>query len=173
MDGSLSSTSVECFTLEDGQWKDGRSLPVALRYPIAAELNNSAYVIDQLSKELLQLDVAKKTWIPRATLQSANDMFSMAAVNGRLCVAGGGSRLTAWYTPDTDTWCMGQQQPKEKHKDGCLVQHDSTTLLLLGGGVTDVIEELNMTDGSWSTKAYKMPAELRNHKSFMLDLPQE
>ena len=97
----------------------------------------------------------------------ANDA-SMISVNNQLLVAGGWKKVCAWYTPSTDTWCMGQK-PKEWHHYGSLVYHDNT-ILLLGDTSEDGTDAVEEYSGTWSVIDIKMPKNLRNHHAVVLDM---
>ena len=177
-----SSKSVDYLALEDGTWKSGPDIPVDVRYPKVAEITGSAYLLDEETRQLNQLDVTTsmegKVWNKRASLPGDGDCegVSMISMNHQLCVAGGRGRMTAWYSPATDTWSIGQQTIQE-HWYGPLVFHDNV-LFLLGGsyktthGAND-IEQLSMENGSWAVSDMKMPEKLMLQHALVLYIPQD
>ena len=96
----------------------------------------------------------------------------MTSTKDKLCVAGGGDRIFAWYDPMTDAWTT-MEQPVRVHAYGTLVYHNNK-FLLLGGShrdATDEVEEYSVEDDAWAVCAYKMPAKLSLHHGLILDLP--
>ena len=94
---------------------------------------------------------------------------SMTSAHGRLYVAGGFSKVCAFYRPSTDTWCF-VQPPLYEHSYGALV-HFNNKLVLLGVNVdcgTDNVEEYNFGGGSRVVCNYKMPAQLAGHCAVVL-----
>ena len=171
------SVSVDYLPLDGGNWQHGEALTLAVYWPKVADINGNVYVLDaECTKQLLQLDPEKKIWNKRASLpvDGKNCGVSMIAVNGRLCVARGPQRICAFYTPETDTWCM-EQQPNKIHNYGSLVHNDNTLMLLRGSFErdTDEAEELNLEDGSWSISNLKMPTPLKLHYALALDVSQQ
>ena len=177
------SASVNCLTLENGQWVSLPDSPIKTACPKVAELNGFLYLLDADTMKLMKFDLEKKVWIilesirvPSCYIPVSN--VSMIAVNGQLCVAGGDNNICAWYHPATNTWSISKQNPRRNHVDGSLVQQDNTTLLLLGGNYgflegTDEVEEYNVADGSWSLSKFRMPTHLVGHTALYLDIPQE
>ena len=179
--GGRLSRSVDCLTLESGQWESLPDSPITATAPIAAELSGKLFMLAVTTNQLLQFDVENEVWTDLASLpgEIAKEAC-MIAVNGRLCVAGGPKKICAWYNPATNTWIMGTQKPKRVHCNGSLVQQDNNTLLLLGGRLglafrgTDYIEQFNIADGAWSRSKLKMPMKnLHQHKALYLDIPQD
>ena len=168
------STSLQMMTIEEGTWEAGPDMPKATRFPKVAEIDENMYVLNEMTKELVHLDVANKVWSQKTSLPVEDCCgASMTSARGRLYVGGGKDRIFAWYDPGTDAWCMGQQ-PRQQHIYGSLVYHDDK-LLLLGGSYkngTDEVEEYSVEDGAWSVCSYRMPASLYIHHCLVLGIPQ-
>ena len=95
----------------------------------------------------------------------------MTSARGRLFVAGGDDMICAWYSPETNTWCTGQQ-PLRMHVHGALAFHDDK-LLFLGGSFddgTDEVETYDIDEDKWRMCSYKMPRELCFHQAFTLNM---
>ena len=160
-----------------GDWQCLLELPVALSDPKVAALNDSAYILDEDTRQLMRMDVEKKTCVQLSPLPGEGICpgVSMATVNNKLCVAGDRPPICAMYEPDTDTWCE-IQKPNQWHFYGSLIFYQEK-LLLLGGKWhirgTDDIEEYTFDEGKWSTSGIRMPQEsLCDHYSFVLDIPK-
>ena len=95
----------------------------------------------------------------------------MTSGRGRLFAAGGQFKICAWYTPGTNTWCMGENT-LWSHMYGSLAYIDDK-LMLLGGSYdrdTDAVEEYDIKADEWSVYSYKMPRRLYNHQALTLAL---
>ena len=174
LDSTDMSQRVDFFAMYGNTWQKGPDLPFKVNFPKVAQINDRVFLLDELSKQLLHLDVDNHRWSHRSSLPSKEPNVygvSMTAARGRLYVAGGYFRTCAWYRPCTDTWCVVQGTLK-KHVYGSLV-YNKDKLVLLGGSFTtntEEIEEYNFEEGTWSLCSYKMPASLMNHCALVLDL---
>ena len=163
------SQSVDCLALEDGRWQNGPELPMGVYLPRVAQIKDIIYLLDsQNSKQLVQLNPESNAWVRRA--MPPNEVcyeVSMTSVNDMLCMAGkqGDDRICAWYNPATDAWSKGQQ-PLLSHCGGALIHHNNKVILL--GGRTDEVEELNIETGKWSVSSIKLPAPLYLPHSLVL-----
>ena len=174
------SVSVAYLTIKDGRWQRGPDLPIVMRWPKVAEVDGSMYLLDAwFTKKLLELDVEKQEWNSRAPIPvgELDNKVSIVAVNGQLNVAGGLKKISAWYTPATDSWCIAQG-PAQWHYFGSLVHYNDAVLLLGGRDVpdqqgSDDIEVFNCEHETWSTSIIKMPASLKQHHAMVLDFPPE
>ena len=143
------NTTVEYLATEDEAWKARPVLLICVTFPKVANINDHAYLLDEATRQLLELDTKRNTWVHHAPLPGYGYCaeVSMAAVNGLLYAMGGRDRICAWYTPDTNTWCTGQQ-PERQHKYGSLVYYEDR-LMLLGGSYMGGTDEKNNT--MWRT----------------------
>ena len=168
--------SVYSMVLKYGKWKNKPSLPLAVRYPKVTNIANSVYLLDaENSKKLWRLDADDGEWNELAPLPVENYCFgvSMVSARGRLFVAGGRRRVCAWYRPNEDTWCTGQQ-PLSVHRYGALT-HYNNKLLLLGGNCsrgTDDVEEYNIDEDKWSLCNYKIPKSVYLHHAAVLKVDE-
>ena len=132
------------------------------------------YLLDaEDSKKLWHLDVDEGEWNELAPLPIKNKCYgaSMISARGRLFVAGGHQRTCAWYQPESNTWCTGQQ-PLREHNYGALA-HYNEKLLLLGGyfkGGTDEVEEYHIDEDKWSMCSYKMPKKINLHHAIVMKI---
>ena len=137
-----------------------------------SNFGNSVYLLDEITNQLLHLDIDKQVWSQLASLPEQEKYcagVSMTSARGQLFVVGGLNRICAWYQPETNTWCTGQQ-PLQKHRYGSLAYRNNT-LLLLGGSFsdgTDEVEEYDIDEDKWIVCSYKMPRKLYNHHAFIL-----
>ena len=172
---SQPSKSVDFIAMEHGNWIEGPGLPQAMKFPTVSKLDNRVYLLDQCSSQLLRLDIDKEIWHTLAPLPSDGTCVgvSMTAAHKRLFVAGGLQKFCAWYSPETNTWCKGQQ-PLREHKYGALTYHHDK-LVLLGGhfgderGTNDV-EEYNIEEDKWNVCSYKMPKKLYLHHAVVVSM---
>ena len=171
---SKPSDSVQLMVMKDGEWKNGPNMPVGIQCPRVSNLDDDVYLLDEVTNQLLHLDVHEQVWSHLASLSEENEYcagVSMTSAQGRLFVAGGENMICAWYHPKTNTWCTGQQ-PLAKHIYGALAYHDDT-LLLLGGnfsGGTDDIEKYNIEENKWSVCNYKMPKKTYFHHAVVVNV---
>ena len=168
------SASVHSMVMACGRWEHEADMPLAVTLPKVSNIANTVYLLDaENSMKLLQLD-DKKVWSELAPLPVEGPCYgiNMISARGRLFVAGGKDMTCAWYNPDSNTWCTGQQ-PLGEHIYGALACHNDK-LLLLGGsytGGTDEVEEYDIDNDTWSMCSYKMPRKLCGHHAFILDMP--
>ena len=178
--GYLNSSRRDCHGVdflmidEGGSWQKGPDCPIPVSNPKVSNIDESVYLLDQKTKELLRLDIPKKIWTKRASLPVKDSCYgvSMTSTKEKLYVAGGRERICAWYDPMTDVWTI-MKQPAHEHMYGTLISYNSK-LLLLGGSYnngTDEVEEYSVEDGTWSACTYKVPAKVFNHHGLVLDLP--
>ena len=171
--GSTStSDSVQMMPMKKGEWNNGPKMPLPVQHPKVTNIGDSAYILDEITNQLLHLDIEKQVWSQLAALSEDEKCcvgVSMTSARGQLFVAGGGNRICAWYQPETNTWCTGQQ-PLQKHRYGALAYHNNNFLLLGGNfkGGTDEVEEYNIAEDKWSVCSYKLPRKLYNHHAFTL-----
>ena len=169
--------TVDMLRSNENRWQIGPELPFGVNFPKVAEINESVYLLDEITSQLLHLDVENQTWSRRAPLPWKNpDWYypgvSMTSARGQLYVAGGYFSICAYYRPFTDTWFF-LQPTIQAHIYGSLVYHNDK-LILLGGnfdGGTDDVEEYTIEDDSWSMCTYKMPQGLINHCALVLTIP--
>ena len=173
-DTSEPSDLVDFMIMKDGKWTCGPNMPLAVKFPKVSNLGNNVYFLDEISNQLLCLDIDQEIWKQLASLSAEKQYCagaSMISAHTRLFVAGGHSMICAWYSPNTNTWCTGQQ-PLHQHKYGALVYH-SDTLLLLGGSFrdgTDTVEEYDIEEDKWTVCSYKTPRKLECHHAVMLNM---
>ena len=163
--------SVNVLLIENDTWERGPNLPFPTDSSQVTELDGKIYLLDQASHSLLHLDRESEVWSSKTSfpLNVFIAGVSMTSGHGRLYVAGGFSKVCAFYRPLADTWCF-MQPPLYKHNYGALV-HFNNKLVLLGGNAhsgTDKVEEYNFGGGSWVVCNYKMPAHLAGHCAVML-----
>ena len=159
---------------EGGSYQNGPDLHNDVHYPKVSNIDESVYLLNEMTRELLHLDISNKIWTKRTSLPVEGNCpgVSMTSTKDKLCVAGGLKKICALYDPTADVW-ITMKQPVHVHRYGTLVYH-SNKLLLLGGSwsdSTDEVEEYNVEDDTWSVCAYKMPVKLYNHHGLVLDLP--
>ena len=166
------TNSVEMIPIEGGLWQDGRNMPIAVDKPKVADINESVYVLDEDTGNLLHLDVSRKIWSTRTPFpQGRCRGVSMVSAQDKLFLAGGSDRVCAWYNTASSAWFMFQQ-PLQKHKYGTLVHYDNK-LILLGGsyvGGTEEVEEYDIESDSWSMCQFLMPAGLFYHYAVLLEM---
>ena len=74
----LSGSNSECrsvyFLMIDGggRWQKGPDLPIFVNLPKVSDIDESAYLLDEKSTELLHLDITNKIWSKRASLPVAD-----------------------------------------------------------------------------------------------------
>ena len=164
------SDSVQMMAMKEGEWNNGPKMPLSVKFPKVSNLGDSLYLLDEITNQLLHLDIDKQVWNQLASLSEEKKYctgVSMTSAGGRLLVAGGWEKICAWYQPETNTWCTGQK-PFQKHQYGALVYHDNK-FLLLGGSFnagTDKVEEYDIEEDKWTVCTYKMPRKLYNHHAF-------
>ena len=172
--GTNPSDSVHLMIMKDGKWTHGPNMSLAVKFPKVSNLGNNVYLLDEASNQLLCLDIDKHVWKQLASLPTEKKYCvgaSMTSAQGRLFVAGGHLMICAWYNPNTNTWCTGQQ-PLHKHKYGALAYHNDK-LLLLGGsfeGGTDAVEEYDIEEDTWTVCLYKMPRKIEGHHAVVLNM---
>ena len=166
------SKSVDCLALEDGQWKDGKELPIAVWIPVVAQIKGIIYLFDRFNtNQLLKIDPKSNRWIRQASPPPGNYIgVSMTSANNQLCVTGGSECHCTWYNPAMSSWCKGQN-PIKMHHYGSLVHHDNKLIYL--GGQSDDVEELSIETGTWSVSSIKLPVKLEEHEGLVLDIPQQ
>ena len=178
----LKRKSVDFLALENKPWQRGPDIPVTVQHPKVAEITGSVYLLDEDTRQLMQLDnvttdMQGKAWTMKASLPGDGNCegVSMISVDNHLCVTGGDCRITAWYDPMTNAWSLGQQTIK-KHWYGPLVHHNDVLYLLGGSYKTtygdDDIEELSIEGGTWTVSNMKMPKSLMLHQALELDFPK-
>ena len=172
------SDSVDFMVMEDGDWEEGPALPLAVEFSEATNLDDSIYLLEVKSLQLLCLDIDKRVWNKLAKLpvrganQGAVHEISLTSAHGMLFAAGGLIRVCAWYSPATDTWCTGEP-PLQIHNYGALAYHNRK-LVLLGGhdevDGTDEVEEYNIEENKWSMCTYKIPKKILFLHAVLLDM---
>jgi hypothetical protein len=164
------SSSVHSLDIDGGVWKEEPALPDTVRYPEAARVDSTLYVMNTYHKnQLYQQDPVSKTWRRKAKCPERSCLGArMTAVRGRLYVTGGNAKLFWCYDTTTDTWTAGQA-PLLQHDFGALVFLDDK-LVLIGGHDEDGAEEYDFTTGSWSLCAFKVPHKLCNLHAVALDM---
>ena len=164
------SRSVHLMLMKKGEWTNGPNISLAVAFPTVANIDSMVFVLDRDdSKRLWCMDVDENVWNELAPLPTEKRCCgaSMTSAQGRLFVAGGYENICAWYQPETNTWCTGQQ-PLQSHNYGALTFHNDK-LLLLGGifnAGTDEVEEYDIVEDKWSMRSYKLPRKLYNHHAF-------
>ena len=113
-------------------WQIGPDLPIAVENPQVAAIDNRVYVFDQETGRMFCLHIDTQQWEPL----EGPPLFqfhgvSMTSALERLYLAGGRSRIFAWYDPTTMEWTIGPK-PQYKHWHGALVYHNEH-LHLMGG----------------------------------------
>ena len=169
------SDSVDC--LDNGTWQSGPNVPMSVKDPKVADINGKVFLLDGLTKQLLQLCTNMNAW-NRCASWPGSDVSdaTMISMQDNLLLAGGFTSVCGWYIPSTNTWCMSQAPKVHGHCHGALVYHNNTILLLGGNrwtsGSTDAVEEYSK-NGTWSVSNIKMPASLQYHHAFVIDMPHE
>ena len=168
------SSSVHSIDIANGNWQKEPALPLTVQCPNVSDVDESLYLFDaDDSGQLLQMNITEKIWRKRASPPNGKRYTAVTMISAldRLFVAGGESMICAWYIPETDTWCTGQQ-PLREHWYGALT-HINRKLLLLGGyfidGGTNAVEEYDIDDDKWTVCNHTMPRNIFFHQAFMLD----
>ena len=167
---TTASRSVHLMLIKKGEWTNGPNIPLALTFPTVASIDSVVFLLDcEYSKRPWCLDVDENVWNELAPLPTEKCCCgaSMTSAQGRLLVAGGYENICAWYQPETNTWCTGQQ-PLREHNYGALTFHNDKLLLLGGnfGGGTDEVEQYDFEEDKWTVCSYKLPQKLYNHHAF-------
>ena len=166
--GTDDRNSVECLSFLLGRWESGPDMPYHM-LPDVAEMTGDVYVLDAEGDQLLCLDFDKKEWSSKSSVPLPADedqWMRMVSAHGRLYAAW--NKLWAWYTPETDTWCIGQSLLKLRHDNFtmCGLVHLKNRLLFLKGSSCDyryagyTVEECNLEDHTWSVSAITEPRSL-------------
>ena len=169
------SKSVYMLVPDNAAWQQGPNLPFDVKFPKLTEIDNSVYLLDEASTQLLQLDEESR-WQKKASLPWKEPDYhgvSMTSAKGQLYVAGGRNKVFAYYRPCIDTWCTAKP-PLQRHRYGSLVYHKDK-LILLGGNFSqdsDGVEEYSFEEGMWSLCSYRMPSGLFNHCGLVLNVPK-
>ena len=172
----IKSKSVYMLAPNNATWQPGPYLPFDVKFPKVAEIDNSVYLLDETSTQLVQLDEESRRWKKRASLPWKEPDYhevSMTSAKGQLYVAGGHNKVFAYYKPCIDTWCFAKR-PLQRHKYGSLVYHKDK-LILLGGNFREGyngVEEYSFEEGTWSLCSYKVPSGLFNHCGLVLNVPK-
>ena len=173
------SDTMHCLTLQDdGSWEELPESPIAAHHVRIAVIHGQLFMLatEYTTTQLFSYNIRNEEWstlvpCPGGAYKRAN----MLAVNHELLVVGGEKRICMWYSPSTNAWCEGKQ-PIKQHLFGAMVRNSSTTVMLLGGNFarrgTDEVWEVDITEGSWSMKSFKMPDSLICHTALMLVMPE-
>ena len=174
-DSSTPSFSVHSMVIDHGFWQSGPDMPQGVKFPKVSSINEDIYLLDvEDSHKLLHLDVDELVWNELAPLPVEGNCYGagMTSARGRLFAAGGHNMICAWYSPETNTWCTGQQ-PLRLHRYGPLAYHKDK-LLLLGGILkdsgTDEVEEYDFQKDAWRMCTYKMPKKIHLHHIVVLNM---
>ena len=171
-------SSVDYLQIHGGQWSHGPEMPNALTSPKVAGIDYSVYLLDDQKNQLFHLDVNEKTWSERAPFPAKEGYeaarAAIVAVREKILLAGGSFLVCSWYTPSTDTWCLGRRiLSKDIQIDGALVQRDNKVLLLGGDDWSPTGDkEYDLETGSWRTCSFQLPYALFGHCAMMLSIPK-
>ena len=161
------SASVHSLALDVNQWAEEADLPIQVRYPEVASVENSIFLLHTDTNELLHLDIETKLWSHRHNLPGSRCYGArMVVVKGQLLVAGGRNKTAAQYDPKTDTWCT-LNSPTLEHGFGALVELDKKLYLI--GGSDYSIDEYDLDTGTWSVCGMHAPKDLYNLHALALD----
>ena len=166
--GSLSS-SIHSLALDGGKWTEETDLPLAVGHPEVSNIENSIFLLDVNTNQLLKMDAKKKTWSHQTTLPGEQCYGArMVSAQDKLFVSGANNKICAQYDPKTDTWCS-LSSPALKHSFGALVALQQK-VYLIGGGNEDCIEEYNFDSKAWVVCAGKVPKKLNLLHALVLDM---
>ena len=164
------SASVHSLTLDGGKWTSEPDLPIGVYYPEVANVENSIFLLDINTNQLLKMDAKKKTWSHQNKMPGENCWGSrMVSAQNKLFVAGGSGtdKVCAQYDPRTDSWCS-LNSPTLEHHFGVLVPLEQK-VYLIGGQTEDHIEEYNLDSKTWAVCAGKVAKRLINLHTLVLD----
>ena len=173
----MQCNSVYMISPNYARWQTGPYLPLSVKFPKVAEVDDSVYLLDEESSQLVQLHVESRKWRKRASLpwKEPNCFgLSMTSAKGQLYVAGGYRKQFVYYRPCIDTWCLATP-PLLTHAYGSLVYHKDKLILLGGnfkGAGSDDVEEYSFEEETWSLCSYKMPPGLFQHCGLVLNIPK-
>ena len=120
-----STTSVHSLALDGGEWTEEPDLPFAVTYPEVASVDNSIFLLDVNTNQLLKMDAKTKTWSHQTKLPGDGCWGArMISAQDKLFVSGGKNKVCARYDFKTDTWCS-LNSPTLMHDFGALVAKKS------------------------------------------------
>ena len=166
---SSRSASVHSLALDGGKWTEEPDMPIIVRYPEVTSVENSIFLLDIDTNQLLKMDAKKKTWSHQKKMPGERCWGArMVSTHNKLFVAGGSraSKICAQYDPRTDSWCS-LNSPTLKHNYGALVPLEQK-VYLIGGEGEDHIEEYNLDSKIWAVCAEKVPEKLTNLHALVL-----
>ena len=164
------SASVHSLALDGGKWTEEPDLSIAVQYPEVANVENSIFLLDVNTKQLLAMDAKKKTWSHQKKMPGERcGGARMVSAKNKLFVAGGDgtNKVCAQYDPRTDSWCS-LNSPTLEHNFGALVALEQK-VYLIGGYTENRIEECNLDSKTWAVCAGKVPEKLINLHALVLD----
>ena len=167
--GSITkSKSVHSLALDGGKWTKETDIPVAVKFPGVASIENSIFLLDVDTNQLLKMDTKRKTWSHQKNLPGENCWGArMVSTKDKLFVSGGDNKACAQYDPKTDTWCS-LNSPTLKHSFGAMVALQQK-VYLIGGANEDHIEEYIFDSNTWVVCDGKVSKKLKHLHALVLD----
>ena len=162
------SPSVHSLALH-GVWTEEKNLPTAVIFPEVSNVQNSIFLLDVETNQLLKMDAKKKTWRHLTKLPGEKCYGArMVSAQDKLFVSGGDNKACAQYDPKTDTWCS-LTLPALKHCFGALVALEQK-VYLIGGSAEDSIEEYNFDSKTWVVCSEKVPKKQYHLHALVLEM---
>ena len=151
--------SVHSLALDGGKWTEEPDLPIAVYYPEVASVENSIFLLDVETNQILKIDANQKTWSHKEKMPGEKCKGArMVSAQDKLFVSGGMNKVCAQYDPKTDTWCS-LNAPTLKHNFGALVTLEQK-VYLIGGQNEDCIEEYDIDSKTWAVCDGQVPQKL-------------
>ena len=164
---SVKSAFVHSLALDGGKWTEETDLPIAMIFPEVSNVENSIFLLDVDTNQLLKMNAKKKSWSPKKKLPGERCYGArMVSTRDKLFVSGGNNKTCAQYDPKTDTWCS-LNSPTLEHLFGAMVALEQK-VYLTGGGV-DCIEEYNFDSKTWVVCSGKVPTKFYHLHTLVLD----
>ena len=153
------SASVHSLALDGGKWTEEPDLPIAVWYSEVVSVENSIFLLDVETNQLLKMDAKKKTWSHKAKMPGEKCFGArIVSAQDKLFVSGGNDRVCVQYDSKTDTWCS-LNSPTLIHNFGALVTREQK-VYLIGGQNQGCIEEYDIDSKTWAVCAGIVPKKL-------------
>lgn len=160
------SADVENYDPDTDSWSFQTSMPQAVAFHAAVELNNRIYVTggratryleapDSSSSALRIFDPAQNRWLDGADMPTPRSGHASVALNGLVYVIGGAPAMTQVdaYDPAGNTW-QGRASLPAGRSNFAAVVVNGKILAIGGSGAADQVHEYDPAANTWTARAH-------------------